>query len=63
MWIRSEKIYKSVDIKELWGRKMSRLKELRKYVDKKLNEMPDADKWISAVSHLYGADLLSDLSS
>jgi putative nucleotidyltransferase with HDIG domain len=61
MWIRSEKIYKSVDIKELWGRKMSRLKELRKYVDKKLNEMPDADKRISAVSHLYGVSLAATM--
>jgi len=36
---------------------MSRLKELRKYVDGKLNEMEDEDKRISAASHLYGVSL------
>ncbi len=36
---------------------MSRLKELRKYVDARLNEMNDADKRIGAVNHLYGVSL------
>ena len=40
---------------------MGRLKELRKYVDAKLNEMPDADKRISAVSHLYGVSLAATM--
>ena len=31
---------------------MSRLKELRTYVDKKLNKMDDEDKRISATAHL-----------
>ena len=36
---------------------MSRLKELRKYVDAELNKMEDADKRTSAVAHLYGVSL------
>lgn len=32
---------------------MSRLKELRKYVDTELNKMEDANKRNSAVAHLY----------
>ncbi len=36
---------------------MSRLKELRKYVDGKLNELEDADKRTSAINHLYGVSL------
>ena len=31
---------------------MSRLKELRQYVDKKLNKMEDEDKRTSAIAHL-----------
>ena len=31
---------------------MSRLKELRKYVDAELNKMDDADKRTSAIAHL-----------
>ncbi len=36
---------------------MSRLKELRKYVDAELNQMEDADKRTSAIAHLYGVSL------
>lgn len=36
---------------------MSRLKELRKYVDNELNKMEDGDKKISAIAHLYGVSL------
>ena len=36
---------------------MSRLKELRKYVDSELNKMEDADKRTSAIAHLYGVSL------
>lgn len=36
---------------------MSRLKELRKYVDAELNKMEDADKRTSAIAHLYGVSL------
>ena len=36
---------------------MSRLKELRKYVNKELNKMEDADKRTSAIAHLYGVSL------
>lgn len=36
---------------------MGRLKELRKYVDGKLNKMEDADKRNSAIVHLYGVSL------
>ncbi len=36
---------------------MSRLKELRKYVENELNRMEDADKRNSAVAHLYGVSL------
>lgn len=36
---------------------MGRLKELRKYVDSKLNEMQDEDKRNSAIVHLYGVSL------
>jgi hypothetical protein len=31
---------------------MSRLKDLRKYVDKKLNKIEDEDKRTSAISHV-----------
>ena len=36
---------------------MSRLKELRKFVDAELNRMEDADKRTSAIAHLYGVSL------
>lgn len=36
---------------------MSRLKELRKYVDNELNKMEDADKRNGAITHLYGVSL------
>ena len=36
---------------------MSRLKELRRYVDSELNKMEDADKRTCAVAHLYGVSL------
>lgn len=36
---------------------MSRLKELRTYVNAQLNRMEDADARISAVNHLYGVSL------
>ena len=40
---------------------MSRLKELRKYVDAELNKMQDSDKRISAAAHLYGVSLAATL--
>ena len=40
---------------------MSRLKELRKYVNSMLMEMPDADDRISAVNHLYGVSLAATM--
>ena len=40
---------------------MSRLKELRNYVNARLNEMEDADKRISAVNHLYGVSLAATM--
>ncbi len=40
---------------------MSRLKELRKYVDAELNKMPDTDKRTSAVAHLYGVSLAATM--
>jgi putative nucleotidyltransferase with HDIG domain len=40
---------------------MSRLKELRKYVDVKLNEMPDEDKRTGAIAHLYGVSLAATM--
>lgn len=36
---------------------MSRLKELRKYVDSELNKMEDEEKRNSAIVHLYGVSL------
>lgn len=36
---------------------MSRLKELRKYVDDELNKMEDAGRQNSAIVHLYGVSL------
>ena len=40
---------------------MSRLKELRKYVDQELNHMDDADKRTSAIAHLYGVSLAATM--
>ena len=40
---------------------MSRLKELRAYVDKKLNKIDDEDKRISATAHLYGVSLAAQI--
>jgi HD superfamily phosphodiesterase len=40
---------------------MSRLKELRAYVDKKINELEDEDKRISATAHLYGVSLAAQM--
>lgn len=40
---------------------MSRLKELRKYVDNELNAMEDADKRNSAFVHLYGVSLAATM--
>ena len=40
---------------------MGRLKELRKYVDSKLEEMPDAGKRNSAIVHLYGVSLAATM--
>ncbi len=40
---------------------MSRLKELRAYVDKKINELEDEEKRISATAHLYGVSLAAQM--
>ena len=40
---------------------MSRLKDLRKYVDAKINAMEDADKRTSAIAHLYGVSLAATM--
>ena len=40
---------------------MSRLKELRKYVNKELKKIEDEDKRISAISHLYGVSLAATM--
>ena len=40
---------------------MSRLKELRKYVETELNRMEDADKRNSAIVHLYGVSLAATM--
>ena len=40
---------------------MSRLKDLRKYVNKELNKMEDADKRTSAIAHLYGVSLAATM--
>ena len=40
---------------------MSRLKELRKYVDAEINKMDDADKRTSAIAHLYGVSLAATM--
>lgn len=36
---------------------MSRLKELRAYVEKEINQLDDAEKRLSAIEHLYGVSL------
>ena len=40
---------------------MSRLKELRKYVDGELDRMKDPEKKISAAAHLYGVSLAATM--
>lgn len=40
---------------------MSRLKELRKYIDSELNRMEDADRRNSAIVHLYGVSLAATM--
>ena len=40
---------------------MSRLKELRKYVNKEINKIEDEDKKISAIAHLYGVSLAATM--
>ena len=40
---------------------MGRLKELRKHVDSRLDEIPDADKRNSAIVHLYGVSLAATM--
>ena len=40
---------------------MSRLKELRKYVDAELNKMENANKRTSAIAHLYGVSLAATM--
>ncbi len=40
---------------------MSRLKELRKYVDAEINKMQDVDKRTSAIAHLYGVSLAATM--
>lgn len=40
---------------------MSRLKELRKYVDDEINKIEDPDKRTSAIAHLYGVSLAATM--
>ena len=40
---------------------MGRLKDLRTYIDKKLNKIEDEDKRISATAHLYGVSLAAQM--
>ena len=40
---------------------MSRLKELRKYVDTELNKMEDEEKRNSSIIHLYGVSLAATM--
>ena len=40
---------------------MSRLKELRKYVDDEINKMEDPEKRTSAIAHLYGVSLAATM--
>lgn len=41
--------------------KMSRLEELRKYVDSELNRMEEADRRNSAIAHLHGVSLAATM--
>ena len=41
---------------------MSRLKDLRKYVDTELNKMEDFDKRTGAIAHLYGVSLAATMN-
>ena len=43
------------------GTLMSRLKELRTYVDKEINQITDTDKRTSAIAHLYGVSLAATI--
>lgn len=40
---------------------MSRLKELRMYVDSEINKMEDPEKRTSAIAHLYGVSLAATM--
>lgn len=40
---------------------MGRLKELRKYVDARINTLQDPDKRTSAIAHLYGVSLAATM--
>ena len=40
---------------------MGRLKELRTYVDRELEQMPDAGKQAGAIAHLYGVSLAATM--
>lgn len=40
---------------------MSRLKDLRKYINKEIKKLPDKDDRISAVNHLYGVSLAATM--
>lgn len=40
---------------------MSRLKELRKYVDAEINKIEDTDKRTSAIAYLYGVSLAATM--
>jgi len=40
---------------------MSRLKKLRKYVDKEINKMEDVKKRTGAINHLYGVSLAATM--
>lgn len=40
---------------------MSRLKELRKYVDVEINKMEDPEKRTGAITHLYGVSLAATM--
>ncbi len=40
---------------------MSRLKEIRAYVEKEISRMEDADRRMSAIEHLYGVSLAATI--
>ena len=40
---------------------MSRLKEIRTYVDNEINKMDDADRRTGAIAHLYGVSLAATI--